>query len=115
MSDIEEWISVCDDMPKNGKSVLVTYINCLGNRRRIVSYFVERYSVPANADDDGDEYCEEDDTYYLIEGWYEQQDNSDDYASIYITEGEVDFWRELPSVKELPELDRTTLRLINKK
>lgn len=92
-----KWINVADEMPKNGKHVIATYINNLGNRRRIIGYFVEQYCFPSgDGVDENDEYCEEDDVYYLCAGWYEQQDNWDDYAAIYVNQGEVDYWIEIP-------------------
>jgi len=97
-----KWISVETEMPKNGKFVLATYVNCLGNRRSIIGYFIKQYSLPSNSEDNYDEYREEDGISYLKEGWYEQQDNWEEYSSIYVNEGMVDFWSELPSTKQLP-------------
>jgi len=96
-------ISINCHMPENGKFVLATYVNSHGNRRLIVGCFVEQYSFPS--EDDPClcvKYREEDGIYYLQEGWYEKQDNWDEYTTIYVNEGEVDFWSELPSSKELP-------------
>ena len=96
---MSEWISVEDRLPE--KKVLATYKNRAGNNRIIVADYFPRFTVESNAEyDDYDEYCEEKDTYYYREGWYEQQDNWGDYASIYVNEGKVTHWMPLP---ELPK------------
>ena len=45
------------------------------------------------------EYCEEDDEYYLEEGWYEVIKNWDDYNSIVISDT-VTHWMPLPMPPE---------------
>lgn len=98
---MNNYVSVKDKMPEDGKYVIATYINDSGNRRKIIGRFVEQYSWESvNDDDEYNEYCEEDDGYYLCEGWYEQQDNWDDYGSIFVHEGDVDYWMEIPSFSE---------------
>ena len=95
------WTSVKEKMPKSGKNVLATYKNRNGFRRVIVGCFIEQYTEKS---DDGDcdfEYCEEKDEYFLASGWYEQQDNWEDWSSIFVYEGEVTHWMPLPDTKGL--------------
>lgn len=103
------WISA-NDKPKSGQSVFVSYTNKLGNRRVVVGQYIARYSVEANGElDQNDEYCEEQDCYFLCEGWCENQDNWDEYTSIFIHDHEVDLWMPLilPSVDEAKALIAT--------
>lgn len=95
-----DWISVKDAMPDSGKKVLATYKNSLGNDRIIVGNFVERFTEETGVDDDWFEYSEETDEYYLPAGWYEQQDNWDEYGSIFVNEGEITHWSPLPKLPE---------------
>ncbi len=43
-----------------------------------------------------DEYREEDDQFYVLEGWYEYIHNWGDYSAVRITEDKVVAWCELP-------------------
>jgi len=100
---MSEWISVKDRMPEHGRKVLATYTNSYGKRRFIVGCHFERWTEEAGHEDEcASEYCEKRDEYFALEGWYEQQDNWDDYASISVHEGEVTHWMPLP---EPPEAD----------
>jgi len=98
----QEWISVTDQLPEHGRNVLATYRNDCGMNRIIVGYHFEQWKE--ESDPDGyectDEYSEDLDGYYYQEGWYEQQDNWNDYASIYVHEGKVTHWMPLPKPPE---------------
>jgi len=92
-----KWIKVSDRMPDHGKTVLATYKNSHGKNRIIVGYYLERWTEESdNEDDCNDEYYEKLDKYFYKSGWYEQQDNWWDYASIYVHEGKVTHWMPLP-------------------
>ena len=92
-----EWISVKDRLPDHGESVLAIYKNDYGRYVQIIGHYFERWKEESGCDDDGyDEYSEELDGYYYCEGWYEQQDNWGDYASIHVHEGHVSHWAVLP-------------------
>ena len=96
------WISVKDRMPESGKPVLVTCeIRSLnGYKKQYVceAFHADTYSVSEGKypeDTDCYDYCEEDDEYYLKEGWYEVIDNWDEYGSIVIGDF-VTHWMPLP-------------------
>ena len=97
------WIKVTDQMPEHGETVLVCYTTHHGGKPVIVvGRYFERFKEEARTDEDHYEYREEDDSYYVVEGWYEQQRNWDDYASIFIHEGAITHWAPLP---ETPKED----------
>lgn len=99
-----EWVSIEDRLPENSKLVIATYINSCGNRRTIAGYYLYKYANESNGEDDSsDEYCEDDETYYYCEGWYEQQDNWNDYAFINVHEGKVTHWQNKPESPKVGE------------
>jgi hypothetical protein len=103
------WISVKDRPPESGEPVLVTCeIHSLyGNKMRYVceAFHAEKYSVREGKypeDTDCYDYCEEDDEYYLKEGWYEIIHNWDEYGSVVI-EDFVTHWMPRPEPAEEEE------------
>lgn len=96
-----EWISVEDRLPENGTAVLLYYKNQYNKKRIVRGCYLERYTLESNCEDDAnDEYCMDDDIYYICEGWYEYIDNWSDFASVFIHEGDVTHWRPLPDPPE---------------
>lgn len=99
--DVAGWISVAERLPSCGQAVLAYYLNRQGMGRRIRAEYVTRWTVEAEmfADPDTEcvEYSEQDDTYYVTEGWYELIDNWDEYARIAVNEGVVTRWMPLPA------------------
>ena len=90
-----QWISIDDRLPD--KKVLATYKNSAGKNRIIVAEHFKRFEIESMGEsDDYDEYCEDKDAYFYREGWYEQQDNWGEYASIFVNEGDVTHWQPLP-------------------
>lgn len=87
------------DKPEHGKTVLATYLNQCGKRRRVRAFYIGQYEEEEGSEDDElcVEYCEEKDEWYLKEGWYELIDNWDTYSSVAIVEGVVDYWMPMPS------------------
>jgi hypothetical protein len=95
------WKSTAEGYPDDSEEVIVCFVRA----RRIageVSYqvttawHVSRYQVEASSDwyDDSDaEYNEEEDTYYLPEGWYQSIQSIDIFHSLT---AEVVYWRHLP-------------------
>jgi hypothetical protein len=93
-----QWVSVEDRLPK--KKCIARYINSHGNERTIMADYVDRFTVEADSDCDSDEvseYCEEKDTWYYKEGWWEVIDNWDDYHMVSVHQGEVTHWMPLPT------------------
>ena len=81
--------------------VTCEYLDIYGKPHRYVckAYHVDRYAVRADFDywDEGcDEYREEDDQFYVLEGWYEYIHNWGDYSSVRIAEDNVLAWCPLP-------------------
>lgn len=97
-----EWISVKDKLPESGKIVLLLCeIRYSGGKvcghYVCDGYYAKRYTetVYRCGDDIACEYNEEDDEYYLEEGWYEVIKNWDEYNSIVISDF-VTYWQPLP-------------------
>jgi hypothetical protein len=93
------WISVKDEIPRHGQLVLATYKDCGSRQQIIVGFHYEKFKEESMADC-YDELNEDDDTYYYCDGWYEQQINWGEYASIYVNEGNVTHWMPLPEPPE---------------
>lgn len=98
-----QWIPCSTALPKTEEKVLITceYLDIYGKPHRYVckAFHVDRYTMISDKDwwDEGcDEYREEDDQYYALEGWYEFVHNWGDYNSVRITEDKVVAWCELP-------------------
>ena len=95
------WINVNDRLPEDEKNVLVCCKNDYGRRYVCEAYHVNHHSVEANIywNEDADwDYDEEEDKFYVPEGWYEVIHNWDEYGSVGIY-GTVTHWMYLP---ELP-------------
>jgi hypothetical protein len=95
-------------MPGPSDTVLATYVNAAGRRRRIRAAWVPAKTQEASSEDAEacTEYDEATDTYYTVEGWYEAIDNWGDYSSVAVTEGAVDYWRPLPPAPDEKEQTR---------
>ena len=98
----QKWISVKDRMPESGKHVLVTceIRSLYGYKKQYVceAYYAENHSISEgkySEDTDCYDYSEEDDEYYLKEGWYEVIHNWDEYGSVVIGDF-VTNWMPLP-------------------
>jgi hypothetical protein len=84
------------ELPEKDQIVIATYRNGYGKRRRVSAVYVRQYEEEAGDDDElCVEYCEEQDEWYLKEGWYELIDNWD-YSLAAIVEGVVDYWMPMP-------------------
>lgn len=105
-----EWISVEDRRPESGKHVLLCcevkrLDGSVGSRYVCDGYYAAKHTEIASScgDDIAYEYSEEDDEYYLCEGWYEVIKNWDDYNSVVIDDFVVG-WQPLPEPqKEEPQ------------
>lgn len=93
----KRWISIDDEMPHHGQKVLATYKNNYGKQRTVIANHLERWKEESNFEDyTTDEYSEEFDRYFYVEGWYEQIDNWGDFNFIHIYEGKITHWMPLP-------------------
>lgn len=96
-----QWISVDERYPESGVHVLLCCEMrfCGGGTKRYVcdGFWAERWKENAGGfpDDCAAEYSEEDDEYYLEQGWYEVVKNWDDYNSVVIGDF-VTHWMPLP-------------------
>jgi hypothetical protein len=101
LKDQLRWRPLSEGLPEKEKTVLATYLNRYGKRRRVRAVYVRQYEEEAGEYDElCVEYCEEKDEWYLKEGWYELIDNWDDYSSVAIVEGKVDYWLPIPIAPE---------------
>ena len=97
----QEWISVEERLPENGAHCLVSCsvkrINGTHGQYVCVGYHSEKFKNLAYGVDDDcvSEYNEEDDEYYIAEGWYEVIKNWDDYGFVAIDDF-VTHWMPLP-------------------
>lgn len=80
------------------ENVLITYQNELGKSHVIKARFVPRFTEETDSYlyESCDEYDEANDRYTLIEGWYEQIDNWDDYSEVFIHHKPT-HWQPLPT------------------
>ena len=94
------WRYVSEELPEESHIVLASYTNACGKRRHVRAEYVPRFTQEFFDCDDYNEgsyeYREEEDTYYLKEGWYELIDNWGDFTSVLIVEGVVDKWLPIP-------------------
>ena len=94
------WIPVSERLPE--RKCVAFYKNSHGKNRTIMAEYLPRYSVETNGECDNDgveEYNEEKDAYYYIEGWWEMIDNWPDYTMVVVHE-EVTHWKHIEPPKE---------------
>lgn len=106
----DAWIPVSERLPDSGSTVIAYYLNSYGKGRTIRAQHVEAWTIEAEdvADVDTDcvEYSEQDDCYYLLQGWYECIDNWDEYYRVAVTEGPITHWMPLPDAPIKIEANR---------
>lgn len=102
-----EWISVKDKLPESGVNVLLCceYKKYGGGIGKYIcdGYYAAARSIECSGlpDECACEYSEEDDEYYLFEGWYEVIKNWYEYSSVAIEDGDtVTHWMPLPAPPE---------------
>jgi len=93
------------EKPERGETVLATYLDSYGKRKRVRAVYIRQYEEEAGEDYElCVEYREEQDEWYLKEGWYELIDNWNTYFIVGNVEGVVDYWLPIPPVPDtLPD------------
>ena len=106
---VQEWISVKDRLPESGVHVLICcemhrYGGEIAGKYVCDGYYAEANKIIAGGfpDECNCEYSEEDDEYYLCEGWYEVIKNLDDYNSVAV-EDFVTHWMPMPSTEGIED------------
>lgn len=97
---VNNWRDAKTDPPNSGEHVLLCCeVKPTGSRYVCDGYYAAKHTeIASSCGDDIDcEYSEEDDEYYLLEGWYEVIKNWDDYSSIAIADFVVS-WQPLPEL-----------------
>lgn len=88
---VSPWIKVTHRLPESGVPVLAFVTNEQGKTRRIRAQWCAKFTEESDGDDA--EYCEEKDTYYSPEGWYE----SNEYDEVnWFVHDPVSHWMPLP-------------------
>lgn len=98
---VPQWIPVDDRLPESGAHVLIScemnrYGGAISGKYVCDGYYAEANKIIAGGfpDECNCEYSEEDDEYYLCEGWYEVIKNCDGYDSVPV-EDFVTHWMPL--------------------
>lgn len=102
----QEWISVEERLPESGAHCLIACtvkrIDGTHGQYVCVGYYAEKFKHLAYGVDDDcvSEYNEENDEYYIAEGWYEVIKNWDDYGFVAIDDF-VTHWMPLPEAPKM--------------
>ena len=99
--NIAQWQPI-ETAPKS-KKILLFYKNSCGMSRIIIGYYIKKYSEEIDLDYDEDfaDYCEESDTYFYKEGWFEWIWNHPDFCFLSIEDDEAPtHWLPLPKNPE---------------
>ena len=99
MPTVKQWISCREMLPEvSAKTVLATVETKTFKHRYICeAVWIPRWTWKADFDswEDCSEYNEDEDEFYVLEGWYERVHNWDDYSYVGIEE-DVIAWQPLP-------------------
>lgn len=95
---MSEWIKCDEQMPVSGAHVLLCCeVSPSGNRYTCDGYYAKANSITCGCQDEINyTYSDDDDEFYLAEGFYEVIKNWDDYGSITISDF-VTHWMPLPA------------------
>lgn len=106
---MRNWIKIVTDkdFPPPHKSVLLVCENQYNdNKYRTIckGFYIPKFTILAediwNVDSrDCEEYNEQDDCVYAKEGWYEEIENWDDLANVFIY-SKVTHWQNLPKLPD---------------
>ena len=99
LKEAQRWIPVTESLPESGKHVLLCCEIRPGNRKYVCDGYYAAAKTEKSYGNSGDiacEYDEEQDEYFLLEGWYEVIKNWDEFSSIAIDDFAV-AWQPLPA------------------
>ncbi len=88
------WIPVSERLPESQMHVLGFYLNDYGAKRVIRAFYAKQHQVEDTSDGELEDCDEKDGTYYIREGWYEENEASEYY---YRAEGTVTHWMPMPA------------------
>lgn len=92
-----EWAKVEDKLPETERPVLAYYKNFFDENRIVRAFYVPKFTIESESDDDLQEYCEERDICFMAEGWYEFNEHEDCY---WMIDEKVTHWMYLPTSPE---------------
>lgn len=94
----QQWVPVDQALPVDNRRVMFTWMEH-GKRRTALGFYARPREIEADwGEDCSEDYCDfdEDETAWLIEGWYE-----DSWAcGYYVSVLDVTHWRPLPPAPE---------------
>lgn len=96
--DMEGWIDITAELPETGKNVFVSFVNECGKQRICKGMYVVRFTIEDDSEYEGEtDYNEEEDKYYLPDGWYEVAECNHEFE-FWPIDGKVTHWMVLPTV-----------------
>ena len=92
-----QWIPVSERLPEKETVLATVETKTFKHRYVCEAVWIPRWTWKADFDswEDCSEYNEDEDEYYVLEGWYERVHNWDDYSYVGIEE-DVIAWQPLP-------------------
>lgn len=92
-----QWIPCSERLPEKETVLATVETKTFKHRYVCEAVWISRWTWKASFDnwEDCSEYNEDEDEYYVLEGWYERVHNWDDYSYVGI-EDDVIAWRPLP-------------------
>lgn len=103
IADVPKWIPCSERLPKACEDVLLTCeVRPIGLKPFsyvCIAEWIPKYcqdAIRIDWDEEATEYCEADDEYYPLEGWYESVRNWSDYSLVGIGDFAI-AWMPLPS------------------
>ena len=92
-----KWIPVSERLPEKETVLATVETKTFKHRYVCEAVWIPRWTWKASFDnwEDCSEYNEDEDEFYVIEGWYERVHNWDEYSYIWI-EDNVIAWQPMP-------------------